>query len=66
MIWIYLLGVFLAIITTIWLYKDMITFTLADFALFLFLAACSWISFFIIGAMIIVEYWNKPIWRRKK
>lgn len=66
MIWIYLLGVFLAILTTIWLYKDMTTFTLADLFLFLFLVACSWISVFIHGAMIIVEYWNKPIWMRKK
>lgn len=66
MIWIYLLGVLLAIPTTILAYKDQETYTLADLFLFLFYLACSWWSFFIHSAMIIVEYWDKPIWRRKK
>lgn len=64
--WIYLLGVILAIPMVMWLFKDERNITLGGCFLAIFLLACSWITVGIVGMLAIIEYWDKPIWRRKK
>lgn len=65
-IFMYLLGATLAIPAIMWLFKDEREITLGGCFLAIFLIACAWITAGIVGMIAIIEYWNKPIWRRKK
>lgn len=63
---IYLIGAILAIPLAMWLFKGKRDITLGECFLVIFLLACSWITVGIVGMIAIIEYWDKPIWRRKK